>query len=130
MKCEGRNTGSPEILIAAGYLAKQLESYGTKQVPGADGWFQSVPLRMKSPATTGSFSYGGKSFNLNEDFLVVEGKSGAFNGEVAYLEYGMAPDYEGKDISEKFVFVKSGDGKSTDRRSILRLSTEVCLSSS
>ena len=33
--------------------------------------------------------------------LVVEGKSGAFNGEVAYLEYGMAPDYEGK------IFLKS-----------------------
>lgn len=120
----GRNTGSPEILIAADYLAKQLESYGAKQVPGADGWFQPVPLRMKSPATAGSFSYGGKAFNLNDDFLVVEGKSGAFNGEVVYLEYGMEADYNGKDVFGKFVFAKSGDGQSTDRRSILRLSRE------
>lgn len=120
----GRNTGSPEILIAADYLANQLESYGAKQVPGADGWFQPVPLRMKSPASSGAFSYGGRSFNLNEDFLIVEGESGNFDGEVVYLEYGMEADYEGKDVTGKFVFAKSGDGKVTDRRSILRLSRE------
>lgn len=120
----GRNTGSPEILIAADYLAKQLESYGAKQVPGANGWFQPVPLRMKTPATAGSFSYGGRDFNLNDDFLVVEGESGAFEGEVVYLEYGMASDYEGKDVAGKFVFAKAGNGDATDRRNILRLSNE------
>lgn len=121
---KGRNTGSPEILKAADYLAEQLESYGAKQVPGADGWFQPVPLRMKTPATTGSFSYGGRSFDLNKDFLVVEGKSGAFEGEVVYLEYGLADDYEAKDVAGKFVFAKAGDGENADRRSILRLSQE------
>lgn len=120
----GRNTGSPEILIAADYLAKQLERYGAKQVPGANGWFQPVPLRMKTPATAGSFSYGGRDFNLNDDFLVVEGESGAFEGEVVYLEYGMASDYEGKDVAGKFVFAKAGNGDATDRRNILRLSNE------
>ena len=120
----GRNTGSPEILIVADYLAKQLESYGAKQVPGANGWFQPVPLRMKTPATAGSFSYGGRDFNLNDDFLVVEGESGAFEGEVVYLEYGMASDYEGKDVAGKFVFAKAGNGDATDRRNILRLSNE------
>jgi len=120
----GRDTGSPEILIAADYLATQLESYGAEQVPGADGWFQSVPLRMKSPATGGSLSFGSKDFTLNDDYLIVEGQSGAFNGEVVYLEYGMASDYEGKDVAGKFVLAKAGDGENVDRRTILRLSNE------
>jgi len=55
---------------------------------------------------------------------VVEGKSGAFNGEVVYLEYGMEADYEGKEVEGKFVFAKAGDGETTDRRAILRLSNE------
>lgn len=120
----GRNTGSPEILKAADYLAKQLESYGAQQVPGADGWFQPVPLRLKSPAKAGSLTFGGRSFDLNTDFLVVEGKSGAFEGEIVYLEYGMEGDYEGKDVAGKFVFAKAGNGETTDRREILRLSNQ------
>jgi len=120
----GRNTGSPEILIAADYLAEQLASYGAEQVPGANGWFQPVPLRMKTPATSGGLSVGGKEFNLNEDFLIVEGVSGDFNGEVVFLEYGLEADYKGKDVAGKFIFAKAGDGEVTDRRSILRLSRD------
>ena len=118
----GRNTGSPEIQIAADYLAKQFESYGAEQVPGADGWFQPVPLRLKTLATAGSFSYGGKDFALNDDFLILDGESGDFEGEVVYLEYGMEADYEGKEVAGKIVFAKAGDGETSDRRGILTLS--------
>lgn len=118
----GRNTGSPEILKAADYLVDQLKSYGAKPVPGADGFFQPVPLRKKTPATSGSFSYAGKNFSLNDDFLVVDGKSGDYDAEVVYLEYGLADDYNGADVKGKMVFAKAGDGTTADRRSILRLS--------
>ena len=118
----GRDTGSPEILKAADYLADQLESYGAKPVAGADGYFQPVPLRKKTPATSGSFSYASKNFNLNDDFIVVDGKSGSYEGEVVYLEYGQAADYEGADVKGKIVFAKAGDGNTSDRRGILRLS--------
>lgn len=118
----GRDTGSPEILKAADYLADQLKSYGAKPVSGADGYFQPVPLRKKTPATSGSFSYGGRNFNLNDDFLVVDGKSGTYDGEVVYLEYGQEADYEGADVKGKIVFAKAGDGNTSDRRGILRLS--------
>lgn len=118
----GRNTGSPEILRAADYLAHQLKSYGAKPVSGADGYFQPVPLRKKTPATAGSFSYAGRNFNLNDDFLVVDGKSGTYEGDVVYLEYGQAADYESADVKGKIVFAKAGDGNTYDRRGILRLS--------
>jgi len=120
----GRNTGSPEILKAADYLANQLESYGAQTVPGAEGYFQPVPFRQKTPATSGSFSYAGRDFELNEDFLVVDGKSGDYEGEVVYLEYALEGDYEGKDVAGKIVFAKAGDGTTADRRSILRLSRQ------
>ncbi|WP_422008339.1 M28 family peptidase [Roseivirga pacifica] len=120
----GRDTGSPEILKAADYLADQLQSYGAKQVPGADGFFQKVPLRKKTPATAGAFSYGGRDFELNKDFIVVDGESGNFNGEVVYLEYGLESDYENAEVAGKFVFAKVGDGENTDRRAILQLSRE------
>ncbi len=120
----GRNTGSPEILKAADYLAGQLESYGAQPVPGADGFFQPVPFRQKTPATSGSFSFAGRNFNLNDDFLVVDGKSGAYEAEVVYLEYGLEDDYDGADVKGKMVFAKAGDGTTADRRSILRLSRQ------
>ncbi|MFY0591738.1 M28 family peptidase [Roseivirga sp.] len=119
---KGRDTGSPEILKAADYIANELKTYGAKPVKGADGYFQSVPLRKKTPATSGSFSYAGKNFNLNDDFLVVDGKSGTYEGEVVYLEYGQAEDYEGADVKGKIVFAKAGDGNTSDRRGILQLS--------
>ena len=121
---KGRNTGSEEILIAADYLAQQLESFGAKPVPGADGYFQPVPLRIKTPATAASFEYSGRSFTLNEDFLIVDGQSGAFEGEVVYLNYGLEADYENAVVEGRMVFVKAGDGEVTDRRAILGLSRE------
>jgi aminopeptidase YwaD len=120
----GRDTGSPEILKAADYLADQLKSYGAKPVPGADGYFQPVPFRKKTPATAGIFSYAGRNFNLNDDFLVVDGKSGSYEGEIVYLEYGLKEDYSSADVAGKLVFAKAGDGTTADRRPILRLSRE------
>ena len=118
----GRDTGSPEILKAAEYLADQLKSYGAKQVPGADGWFQPVPLRMKTLATAATLSYGGEDFVVNDDFLIVDGESGDFAGEFVYLEYGLEDDYQNREVEGKIVFAKAGDGKTADRRGILRLS--------
>lgn len=121
---KGRNTGSEEILIAANYLADQLEKYGAQPVTGQDGYFQAVPLRKKTPATAGHFEYGGREFDLNEDFLVVEGKTGNYEGEVVYLNYGLEDDYTNADVSGKMVFAKAGNGEVSDRREILQLSRE------
>lgn len=120
----GRNTGTEEIQVAANYLANQLESYGAKTVPGADGYFQPVPLRIKTPATSARFEYSGKKFKLNEDFLIVDGTSGSFEGEVVYLNYGLEDDYDNAVVEGRIVFVKAGNGEVSDRRDILRLSRE------
>ncbi|HEY9117253.1 MAG TPA: M28 family peptidase [Roseivirga sp.] len=121
---KGRNTGSEEILIAADYLAEQLKNYGAQPVPGADGYFQPVPFRMKTPATSASFEYSGRQFNLNEDFLIVDGQSGSTEGEIVYLNYGLEDDYANATVEGRIVFAKAGNGEVSDRRDILRLSRE------
>ncbi|WP_286756565.1 M28 family peptidase [Roseivirga sp. UBA838] len=120
----GRDTGSEEILKAADYLAKQFETYGAKPVPGADGYFQPVPLRMKTPATSASLEFSNKSFELNKDFLIVDGQSAEVEGEVVYLNYAFEEDYTNADVKGKIVFAKAGDGKVSSRQEILRLSRE------
>lgn len=121
---KGRNTGSPEILKAADYLAEQLKNYGAKPVPGADGYFQPVPLRKKSPATSATLEFSGKSFKLNENLLVLEGESGNVQGEVVFLNYGLEADYENKTVEGRIVFAKIGDGESTNLRQVLSLSRQ------
>jgi hypothetical protein len=121
---KGRNTGSEEIQVAANYLANQLESYGAQKVPSLEGFFQPVPLRIKTPASAGSLEYSGKSFDLNEDFIVVDGNSGDFEGEIVYLNYASEADFENAEVQGKIIFAKAGDGETTDRRAILNLSRE------
>src|SRR5688572_31423979 len=54
----GRDTGSPEIDIAANYLRTQLKIFGAKPVPGDTSFFQRVPLDKIVPAETASFIVG------------------------------------------------------------------------
>lgn len=121
---KGRNTGSPEILKAADYIADQLKAYGAKPVPGADGYFQPVPLRKKSPATSATLDFSGKNFELGKNLLVLEGQSEKVEGEIVFLNYALEADYEGKDLNGKIVFAKIGDGENTDTRQILQLSRQ------
>ncbi|MDF9800331.1 hypothetical protein OKW21_005594 [Catalinimonas alkaloidigena] len=105
---KGRDTGSPELDIAARFIAAQMESYGVKQVEGADGYFQSVHLLRQEPAKEAGLSYGNQSLSLMEDLLVLQGKNGELSGETIYLNFGTEEDFEGKDITGKIVVVKAG----------------------
>lgn len=105
---KGRDTGTPELDIAARYIAAQMDSYGVQQVEGADGYFQHVPLLEQKPAQQASISYGNQSLSLLEDLLVLQGKDGSLSGEVVYVNYGTEEDFEGKNIEGKIVVARSG----------------------
>ncbi len=47
----GRSTGSPEIDIAANYLAAQYKIFGVKPVKGGQSFFQEVKLEKIIPPT-------------------------------------------------------------------------------
>jgi aminopeptidase YwaD len=103
---KGRATGSDEIKIASQYLANQLRSYGAKPVPGANGYFQDVPFDVTTAATTREISFNGKMTETAP--LPFLGGNMSHSGDIVFVNYGLADDYQGKDVQGKFVVFKSG----------------------
>ncbi|MEN7548304.1 M28 family peptidase [Rapidithrix thailandica] len=106
----GRDTGSPELKIAAKYLATTFQRYGVQPVPGANGngYFQHVSLKKTQPASAASLRFAEHNFEVKEDFLVLDGKNEKLEGKIVYLQNGLENDYKGKDVKGKIVFVHGG----------------------
>lgn len=120
----GRDVGSPEIQEAATYLADKLKEYGASTVPGAEGYFQPVPLRQTAPPTLGVLTLGNRNYEQGEDILLMDGQNGILTGDVVYVNYGQEADYEGIDVTGKIVFAQAGDGESTSPQQWLQLGRE------
>ncbi len=122
----GRDTGSPELNIAARYLASTFKRFGVKPVPGAtgDGYFQQVPMKKTTPATTASIQIGDKSFKLLDNLLVIDGQEGNWDKDIVFLGYGLKNDYNGKDVKDKIVFVRGGTAEDSNPRSMFVNSKE------
>lgn len=105
----GRNTGSPEIDIAANYLATQLKLMGVKTVQGAaNGYFQPVELKeIKAPVAV-EFILDSDTFKLNDDLLFVSGGSTKQEKEVLFLGYGSSEDFALNDVKGKIVVTFAG----------------------
>jgi len=104
----GRNTGSPEIDIAANYLAAQYKLRGVKPVQGANGYFQPVELKeIKAPAAA-VLIIGSDTFKLNNDLLFVSGGNISQENEIVFLGYGSAEDFEKTDVKGKIVVTYAG----------------------
>lgn len=104
----GRNTPSPELNIAARYLATSLMRYGVKPVDGLDEYFQPVPMKKITPAQSGSLSFGAETLELTKDFLCLKGGDVDTEAEVIFLERGTPADFEKIDVRGKIVLVIAG----------------------
>ncbi len=114
---KGRGTGTPELDIAAQYLATSLHRYGVKPVPGAkNGYFQEVTLTETSAPKK-------LSLRLNQyetsKILTVSSRNADFNGSAVYLNYGEAKDFRKQDVKGKMVVVKAGTPGKTDLPSVM-----------
>lgn len=105
---KGRDTGSPELEIAARYIAEEFRSYGLKPVKGAEDFFQPVNLVSEKPPSRAVFSYQEQDFNLGDDLLILSGDSMEIKAPVIYANYGLAEDLKGMDIKGKIVVAKAG----------------------
>src|SRR5258706_10749385 len=56
----GRVPTRPEIHVAARYIAESFRSFGLKEVPGTTDYFQVFTIKLRKPATSGSFVVDGK----------------------------------------------------------------------
>jgi hypothetical protein len=109
----GRDTGSPELQIAANYIRTQFKINNIKPAPGTSDYFQFVDLLKSTPPNAGELMLDRTSFKLKDNMLVIEGGALDWNGEFVYVGYGSTNDLEKKNIKGKMVLALAGS-KDTD----------------
>ena len=112
----GRGTGSPEIAIAAQYIATQFKLDGVKRVAGMDSYFQEVGLREQHPAKAVEVKIGKDVFVNRQDLLVLRGKSFRQDGDFVFVGYGTPDDLKNVDIAGKVVVAYTGSAADTAAR--------------
>ncbi len=110
---KGRETGTPENKIAASYLANTLRSYGVKPNPKSGNYYQQFELKKISKPTAFYLSINGKEYKQK---VAMQPANVDYTGDIYYLGYGLEDDYNGIDVREKFILVKSGGPNSKDAR--------------
>lgn len=109
----GRNTGSPELDIAANYIATQLKLAGVKPAAG-DSYFQEVSLDRIVPPTSGEITIGSDVLKLKDDFLFMNGGSVQLEKDMVFIGYGTVEDFQNTDVKDKIVVVFAGLPTSTN----------------
>ncbi len=104
----GRNTPSPELNIAARYLATSMMRYGVKPVPGLEEYFQPVPMKKITPPQSGTISFAAEQMDYKKDFILLKGADIDTEAEVLFLNRGTAEDFAGTDVTGKIVVVIAG----------------------
>ena len=120
----GRDTGSPELEIAARYLAEQFRRYGLDTVPDASGYFQPVKLVSAQPPAEATLTYGEETFQIGSDLLVLSGDSVALSAPVVYASYGTAEDLEAVDVAGKIVITRAGGDGVTNPQSFFYMTRD------
>lgn len=118
---KGRETGTAENKIAASYLANTLRGYGVLPNPKTGTYYQQVKLKKTSPPDRLLFTINGKEYKKK---VILNSTKMRFNDKGIYLGYGLANDYEGKDVTKKMVIIKGGSPDGQDVRSAFRLRSE------
>lgn len=123
----GRYTLSPSNLIAARYLATQLEFYGYRGAARDGSFLQRVPLSYRSVDLATSHltmnTTGTKQvFNYADGFLSEVPTNIDIAGALVFVGYGVSSpkkdydDYAGLNVSGKIVVISSGDPSSKNVR--------------
>lgn len=106
---KGRDVGSPEIDIAALYIAEAFRSYGLQVPPGKDSYYQEVKLVKKTKADSAFLTVGDETAENKKDIMFLDGTDGTYEAEIVFLNYGLEEDYEGMDVNGRIVMVLPGN---------------------
>ncbi|MFT4831679.1 MAG: aminopeptidase YwaD [Psychroserpens sp.] len=112
---KGRATGSPELKIAASYLANTLRSYGVKPEPSTGTYYQKFNLTQNVPPSFITVKINGENYPFA---FAIEAKATTISGNAIYLGFGSEEDYKGKDVNGKLIIVKGGTQESSDARAV------------
>lgn len=112
----GRKTGTPELDIAARYIASWFESYGVEYAPGQDSYFQTMNFeQLKSPEEI-TFSAGDSTYHMNSDLILLNKFRGELNAPVIYLDHATEAEISEADVSGKIIITQPGIPGQTDPR--------------
>lgn len=115
---KGRETGTPELKIAASYLANTLRGYGVKPNPKTGNYYQDVKLKRVSPPKDASISINNQSLS---DFVFLNVAELTSDTEAIFLNYGLEADYTDKDVKGNVIIVKAGSSETNDTRAAFGL---------
>ncbi|MGB3589311.1 MAG: M28 family peptidase, partial [Tunicatimonas sp.] len=121
---KGRDTGSPELNIAAQYIASYFQSYGLSPADSSEGYFQSVSLFKESTLSSATLAFQEEEFQLVENMLVLSGDSLTEEAPVIFVNYGMSEDLKGKDLEGKIAVALIGRPGDTNPQSAFFATTE------
>jgi hypothetical protein len=119
----GRDTGSPELDIAANYLSAHFQQNGLQPLPGSTGYFQPVTLQKVFPLAAAELRFKDDVFKFKENIVVLEGDAIEWTGEFLYVGYG-TPEELPQDIKGKMIVSLAGDKDSSNPRKIYSASGE------
>ncbi len=119
----GRDTGSPELDIAANYIASQFRAMGVAPISALNGYYQPVDLQRIQPAKAASLVLNDHAFQLGEQFAILSGSSGEWNGDFVYAGYG-SPEEMPSDIKGKLVLSIAGAKGVSSREPVFIASSE------
>lgn len=96
----GRDTGSPELDIAANYIATQFMAFGVLPANGTS-YFQPVSLVRQAPPSNVSFSATVNEVTDTLGALAVAGGGGVIDRPLTYVGYGTREEFDNADVNGK-----------------------------
>ena len=98
---KGRETGTPEIDIAAAYIANTFRRYRVKPAGDNGTFYQNIPFESTKPLSEIILKLGSTE---TKDFIPINNVNIDFTGDFVYAEDS---ELTGKDLSDKIVVINS-----------------------
>ncbi len=111
----GRGTGTPEIAIAADYIAAQFRSSGIKPASPA-GYFQEVGLQRTFTPGEIELRIGDELFIFRKDLVLLKGQGLDQPVDLVYLGFGDDSSWKGANLRGKVVVVDAGSSPTSTMR--------------
>ena len=119
---KGRDTGSPELDIAAEYIATRFREYGIAPLNGS--YYQEVPFKRVVPPTQGVITTGDLTMAVGDDVLMLDGGNGDWSRELVFVGYGTEKDFKKAKVEGKIVVAICGAEGEQNPRVFTRLAAE------
>jgi hypothetical protein len=122
---QGRASGSPELELAADYIADEFRQAGLTPAGDDGSYFQSFEVTTGAElGANNAFQLGGTAQNLNDDFVpILFSHTADATAPLVFAGYGIsAPeleydDYDGIDVTDKIVVVLRHEPQELDGES-------------